>query len=327
MLVHPMASPCWRLPLACWWPAAPSMNGLAPEASLRDANALRRYALARRRRRCRPPRGRRPTGGKRFGDPQLDTLMDEALAGSPTLSVAAARTRKALAFARRRASRALPAGQRRRVESRASASPSNGLMPPPFGGSWQTVNQLQVDAVAGRSTSGARTARPTKRALGQARAAEVDAYAARLALSTDIAHAYVQLQRAYLQLDVARGDAARARADLRADARSQRRRARLAARAEAGGIGAAGDARADRAARRDRSRSRATSSPRCSARAPIAVWRSRGPAATALARGRAAVDVPAELLGRRPDLVAQRWRVEAARKDIAVGQGASSIRT
>ena len=27
--------------------------------------------------------------------------------------------------------------------------------------------------------------------------------------------------------------------------------------------------------------------------------------------------VPAELLGRRPDLVAQRWRIEAARKDIA----------
>src|SRR5207253_6383220 len=27
--------------------------------------------------------------------------------------------------------------------------------------------------------------------------------------------------------------------------------------------------------------------------------------------------VPAELLGRRPDLIAQRWRVEAAQKDIA----------
>src|SRR5437763_534887 len=27
--------------------------------------------------------------------------------------------------------------------------------------------------------------------------------------------------------------------------------------------------------------------------------------------------LPAELLGRRPDLIAQRWRIEAARKDIA----------
>ena len=30
--------------------------------------------------------------------------------------------------------------------------------------------------------------------------------------------------------------------------------------------------------------------------------------------------VPAELLGRRPDLVAQRWRVESANKDIAVAK-------
>ena len=37
-------------------------------------------------------------------------------------------------------------------------------------------------------------------ALGQAKAAEVDAFAARLALSASIAQAYVQLQHAYLQL-------------------------------------------------------------------------------------------------------------------------------
>ena len=36
-------------------------------------------------------------------------------------------------------------------------------------------------------------------ALGTARVADIDAYAARLALSVNIAQAYVQLQRAYLQ--------------------------------------------------------------------------------------------------------------------------------
>src|SRR5690349_4128633 len=36
---------------------------------------------------------------KRFNDPQLDQLMDEALAGSPTLRVAQARARRALAIA------------------------------------------------------------------------------------------------------------------------------------------------------------------------------------------------------------------------------------
>jgi outer membrane protein TolC len=36
--------------------------------------------------------------------------------------------------------------------------------------------------------------------------------------------------------------------------------------------------------------------------------------------------LPAELLGRRPDLVAARWRVEAASKNIDAGK-TSSIRT
>ena len=36
---------------------------------------------------------------KSFGDPQLNALIDEALASSPTLNIAAARTRKALAEA------------------------------------------------------------------------------------------------------------------------------------------------------------------------------------------------------------------------------------
>src|SRR5262249_43830043 len=36
---------------------------------------------------------------KQFRDPQLDALIDEALAGSPTLKIAEARTRKAVAAA------------------------------------------------------------------------------------------------------------------------------------------------------------------------------------------------------------------------------------
>ena len=74
-------------------------------------------------------------------------------------------------------------------------------MPPPFAGSWSTLQQLQATLnweldLWGKNRAGYESA------LGQAKAAAVDAYAARLALSTNIAQAYVQLQRAYLQLDV-----------------------------------------------------------------------------------------------------------------------------
>src|SRR6202023_1881202 len=137
-------------------------------------------------------------------DPQLDQLMNEALAGSPTLKVAAARTRKALAVAD-----VTKAARSRQVNGSASSTrerfSERGLYPPPLGGTWSTVNELQVTLDWEIDFWGKNRA-TYESALGRARAAEVDAYAARLALSTNIAQAYVQLQRAYLQLDVAQAN-------------------------------------------------------------------------------------------------------------------------
>ncbi|TMH17618.1 MAG: fusaric acid resistance protein, partial [Betaproteobacteria bacterium] len=75
-------------------------------------------------------------------------------------------------------------------------------MPPPLAGSWSTLHQLQATLNWELDFWGKNRA-AYESALGQARATAVDAYAARLALSTNVARAYVQLQRAYLQLDVA----------------------------------------------------------------------------------------------------------------------------
>src|SRR6202158_693323 len=139
-----------------------------------------------------------------FNDPQLDQLMNEALAGSPTLKVAAARTRKALAFAD--VSKAALSPQ---VNGSASSTrerfSERGLIPPPLGGTWVTVNELQV-TLGWEIDFWGKNRAAYESAMGTARAAEVDAYAARLALSTNIAQAYVQLQRAYLQLDVAQAN-------------------------------------------------------------------------------------------------------------------------
>src|SRR5205809_7614127 len=75
-----------------------SMEGIAPRESMRDPNTLAaQKSLAD----AAVSAAAWPAGDwwRSFGDPQLDQLMQEALEGSPTLKVAAARTRKALAVA------------------------------------------------------------------------------------------------------------------------------------------------------------------------------------------------------------------------------------
>ena len=137
---------------------------------------------------------------KQFNDPQLDQLMDEALAGSPTLRIAEARARKALAVAQSARSALFPQINADGYVTR-ERFPPHGLIPPPYAGTWNTLAQLEstlnyeVD-LWGRNRSAYESA------LGQGRAAEIDAFAARLALSVDVAQAYIQLERAFDQLDV-----------------------------------------------------------------------------------------------------------------------------
>jgi len=73
-----------------------SMKGIEPQASMREPNALaasRTLAGAT----VTPAAWPKSDWWTSLDDPQLDALMDEALRDSPTLAIAAARTRKALA--------------------------------------------------------------------------------------------------------------------------------------------------------------------------------------------------------------------------------------
>jgi NodT family efflux transporter outer membrane factor (OMF) lipoprotein len=289
-----------------------SMKGFAPEASLRDANAL---ASQRALDSVSVSTAAWPATDwwKAFGDPQLDALIDEALAGSPTLKVAEARTRKALAAADVAKAPLYPQveGSFSSIRQRFSGQ---GLTPPPAAGTWNTVNQLQVTLgweldFFGKNRSAYESA------LGQSRAAEVDEHAARLALSTTIAQAYVQLQRAYLQLDVAQKTLAereqiyaltRDRNDAGIDSRLELKQAESALPATREVIVQLNETieltRNQLAALLGQGPDRG-----------LAIAR---PAATALTPVALPSTVPAELLGRRPDLIAQRWRVEAAREEI-----------
>src|SRR5262245_56700889 len=177
-----------------------STHGLAPRSSVRDPdalasnNSLAGAAVS-------PAVWPQADWWKSLGDQQLDALIDEALAGAPTLNIAAARARKALALADVSGAALVP-----RVDGSASSVrqrySENGIFPPPLGGSTQTLNQLQATLSWDLDLWG-RNRSAYEAALGTARAAEVDTHAARLALSTAVAQAYVELQRAYLQLEVA----------------------------------------------------------------------------------------------------------------------------
>ena len=250
---------------------------------------------------------------KRFNDPQLDRLMDEALAGSPTLRVAQARARKAMSFVQL-------AGAARYPQVNGSASavrqryPEHGLIPPPFAGEQETQAQLQATLnfdldLWGKNRAGYAAA------IGNARAAEVDAYAARLTLSVAIAQAYVELQRAYLQLDVAE----------KALAEREQIYKLTQERFDAGIDSRLAVKQAESALPTTREQIAQLNEVIGLARNQLAALAGQGPdrgldiarpTATTLTQIELPSNLPAALIGRRPDIVAQRWRVESSGKVI-----------
>jgi NodT family efflux transporter outer membrane factor (OMF) lipoprotein len=254
---------------------------------------------------------------RQFGDSQLDELIGEALAGSPTLAIAAARTREALARAGVASAARYPQVDAGLRSTRERVS-EHGLLPPPFAGSWSTLSELDATLtweldIWGKNRSAHASA------LSEAHAAAVDAFAARLALSTSIAHAYIQLERAYLQLDVAEA-ALRQREAIFALTRD-RNAAGIDSRLEL--------KQAETALPAAREQVVALQEVIQLTRNELAALLGQGPdrgaaiarpSAHALAEVAIPSRLPADLLGRRPDIIAQRWRIEAARQDVQVAK-------
>ena len=248
-----------------------------------------------------------------LGDPQLDRLIEEALAGSPSLRLARARVDRALAVAES-AGAPLAPQLNASVDATRQRFSRNGLIPPPFAGQWRWQNQAQLDFSYEFDFWG-KNAAAYAAALGQVKAAEVDAYAARLVLASGIARAYVQLARGYDQLDLAREIVAQ----------RDQTRALVAERLDAGLDSRIELKQAEAALPEARERVVQYEESIALGRNQIAALAGLGPdRGLALERPKLAVSaapalpslLPADLIGRRPDVVAGRWRVEAALKDI-----------
>ena len=250
-----------------------------------------------------------------LGDAQLDALIAEALRDNPGLAVADARAQLAQSEAQ-----ALDAAREPSVEASYAATGARlsekevGLVLPEAVGTFAWMQSAGVDFSWNVDLWGGQRA-AWEAALGRSRAAEVDRRAARIQLSANVALAYIQLRHAFVLRDIAQRDVERAD---RIAALTHTLVASglglpdnlLQARAEAGVAHqhlAAADAAID------------------SARISLAVLLGKGPdrglqiAPPAEPRPVSLAvppDLTANLLGRRPDLVAARWRVEAASQDI-----------
>ncbi len=256
---------------------------------------------------------------KGLGDPQLDALMSEALHHNPGLGIANARAREAQAVARL-------AEAARKPELSAGASISGArlpttLLPSAAGGghfAWAKYGYARFswspDLWGGKRAA-------WEAALGEARATEVEARAARIELSGNVARAYAQLGYAFTQQDLAKAELQRAR-----NARALTRQ-RVTAGIDSQIQLQQGNAEVATAAQQLAVATRAIDA----ARSALSVLLGKGPdrgreisRPTVLKPDRLAVptNLPAGLIGHRADLVAARWRVEAASRQIKVAKTA-----
>lgn len=136
-----------------------------------------------------------------LGDPQLDRIVADALAGNPSLDAAMARLRVAEAgIAAQKASLRPQIGadisvQRQRLSGQA-------LIPPPYAGSGQWIGSAQASLSWSLDLAGKQKA-IVDQARSTADAALFDVAAARVALSGAVAETYVNLARADAEARIA----------------------------------------------------------------------------------------------------------------------------
>ncbi|HEY1629854.1 MAG TPA: efflux transporter outer membrane subunit [Rhizomicrobium sp.] len=136
-----------------------------------------------------------------FGDPQLDTLVGEALKGNPSLAAAMARLRAAQSQLSVAHAETYPQATLDGNVTREHLS-KDYIIPPPFGGTTRWVGQIQANLSWSLDLFG-KEQDQIDRAGATARAAGLDAEAARLMLAGSVAQAYIALDRAYALADVA----------------------------------------------------------------------------------------------------------------------------
>jgi len=250
---------------------------------------------------------------KGFGDDTLNQIVDRALAGNPSLRVAQARLDRAQAAVDQNKS-ADGLHVNGELDATRQRFSSNSIYPPPLGGGIYTLGTAQIGASYEFDFFGKNRA-AIEAAVGTQRAAQADVQAARIMLAGNVARTYVQLGRLFAQREVAE--------------RSLKQRDEILAlirQRVSGGLDTNVELRqGEGALPESRQQIEQLDEQIALARHTLAALTAQPPSAydtlmvplTTVQAVPVPNALPADLLGRRADISAARWRIEAATSDVS----------
>lgn len=248
-----------------------------------------------------------------FGDSQLDQIVSKALANSPSLRIAQARVRQAQAAAGIAHSATLPQVQGD-AELIRNHFTENEFIPPPYAGNNYWDNKILLEASYGLDLWG-KEHKLHDAAISSLRAASAERQAAALALQTAVVRSYLQLALNHALQDIAQATLDQQRQIL--DIAKKRYKAGLGTQLL---ISEAETPLPTTEASIEQLKDGATQ-----LRIQLAALSGGGPGdADRIARPQLTLSrilplpdtIPAHWLANRPDLSAQRWRVQAASSHI-----------
>jgi NodT family efflux transporter outer membrane factor (OMF) lipoprotein len=255
---------------------------------------------------------------KAFGDVRMSELVEKALAGNPSLKVAQARLVRAQAAVSGVESKDGPHVGLKADASRQHFS-ANGIYPPPLGGGNWTIANAQLEGSWEFDFFG-RNRAAIEAAVGSERAVRADLQASRVLLASNVARGYVQLARLIAQREVATRSL-KQRDDMLALIK-QRVQGGLDTNVELRqGEGALPETRQQIEQLDEQITLTRHALAALTAQAPNSLD-TLSPALQAVSAVPVPGAVPADLLGRRADISAARWRVEAATSDAKSAKAA-----
>ena len=250
---------------------------------------------------------------KQFGDPQLPALIDEALQGNPTIEQARARIEKATSYVGSANSTLYPNVTGSYAWTRQLYT-GNGIVPPPYNGTWQSENNVLASASFDLDLWG-KNREKLRQAVSQEKVADAEAEEVRISVAASVASAYNHLAQLYALRDI--------------ELREVKNREDIG-RITDGRVGAGLDTNVERqTAYGETATSRSSVSDLdgqiTTVRYQLAALLGEGPdrglriANPSLGDGASVAlpdNLPADLLSRRPDIVAAYWQVDASIHDV-----------
>lgn len=250
---------------------------------------------------------------REFGDAQLDALVAQALASNPSLKIVQARLLRAQAGAELTDAASGPQ-LTAAIEATQQQFTANGAIPPPLAGTVRDSGTAQLNASWELDFFGKNRA-ALDAALGHTRAAQADADAARMLLASNVVRSYFALARLNAQLDVAQRQLAQRTHTLRLvqDRVNAGLDTQLELRQSQGTLP---EARLQIETLQEQL-SLAHNALKALLGQPNQPLARISIDISAIKNVVTHAELPSDLLGRRADIAAARWRVEAATQDVS----------